>query len=182
MSDIKRKVLEVASPAIVEQRRVRLRHPYSEYLDLIDCQYHGETVNGLPHGMGHIDYNSHEADNWQSFKGYASFQEGRMNGRAILFCGFKNTRVFDASLGIREGKGYSVGGNDEYNGEYRQKVAHGYGRNVSKSGQVFEGLWEEGLMKEGVLLEPGKAPIKQVFDVNRDRIELKSRRTQVPKF
>ena len=126
--------MRVATPAIIEQRRVRLRHPYSEYLDLIDCKYHGETVNGQPHGIGHVDYLSHETDNWQSFKGYASFQDGRMHGRAILFCGFKCTRVFDVNNGVREGKGHTAGGGDDYNGEYRQKVAHGYGRNVSKGG------------------------------------------------
>ena len=47
---------------------------------------------------------------------------------------------------------------------------------------MFEGIWEQGLMMEGVLLESGKAPMKQLFDVARDRIELKSRRSQVPKF
>jgi len=37
-----------------------------------------------------------------------------------------------------------------YNGEFREKEKHGYGQSELENGDVYEGEWHRGLMKEGL--------------------------------
>ena len=78
MRDIEARIKEVVSIPNIEKRRVRIKHPYSEYLDQIDCIFQGEILNEVPHGIGRFEYAVSEVDNWQSFSGFGQFVKGKL--------------------------------------------------------------------------------------------------------
>lgn len=93
------------------------RHPYRDSSETIICNYEGETLNGVPHGIGKIthrtvdaapSYNifgsaignlisslikkrnrahNEEAKNYLDFEGYSTFKMGAMEGMAWLTTG-----------------------------------------------------------------------------------------------
>ena len=41
----------------LESKKIKIKHPISDELNNIICNYIGQTKDGLPHGLGMIDYN-----------------------------------------------------------------------------------------------------------------------------
>ena len=53
----------------------------------------------------------------------------------------------------------------QYNGQYKHKAPHGYGRDTKCDGDVFDGIWKSGLMVEGVVTTKLGALHREVYDI-----------------
>ena len=53
---IKENVKAVQTECVLEKMRIRIRHPFVHEIINIVGEYSGETKDGLPHGLGVVDY------------------------------------------------------------------------------------------------------------------------------
>lgn len=143
---VRKAVREVRSP-VVEEVKIKMRHPIAEGIDNVICSYVGETENGLPHGLGKIDCKSSVAP----FTCFGTFKLGVLQDKAFLFDHEETLHIFDTRNGVRQGRGVIFrDGVMAYNGAFHEKQKHGYGQTELVNGDVFEGQWYRDLMKEGL--------------------------------
>jgi hypothetical protein len=87
-------------------------HPYvvilgeHKFEDLITVCYRGETLNGLPHGLGQVDH-SDIMNKLSSFKGFVTMTNGKIHGGPAIFIrGDGVKQVFDTMVdGRAQGMG-----------------------------------------------------------------------------
>ena len=57
-------------------------HPGNDKWSEIECIYKGETADRLPDGLGYFYW---EGQNKKIGRGFGTFKEGKLNGRALIF-------------------------------------------------------------------------------------------------
>lgn len=109
-----------------------------------ECWYKGNLENGIPTGQG--EYHN---DNESIYSG--EFKNGKLNGKGIQIIGEYR---YEGNFIDNELTGYGklfTNGKLQYEGEFVNTVENGEGKFYEIDGSVFEGTFENGYYKKGIL-------------------------------
>ncbi len=73
---------------------------------MIEVDFEGETLNGIPHGIALLTYNS-KGSGGDSFKGMAFMMDGKINGGPALFIKGNDARYMFSYM--HHGRPYGYG-------------------------------------------------------------------------
>ena len=126
-----------AVQTVLEKMRIRIKHPYNEQITNIVGAYFGETKDGLPHGLGIVDYNyklSSLIGNKGYFRGTGHFENGKFHGKVIFQTSATKSYMMTLDKGKCNGRIFI---NEEdslysYNGSYKKKLENGFGKLTNK--------------------------------------------------
>ena len=108
--------------------KVNMKHPWKEVDWEISCDYEGESIDGVPHGLGRISLTQSQTPSL-NFSGFGHFTNGVLDGPAQIHLngGFVFSGTY--SQGKWEGIGRSFGPNGViyYNGHFKNWSWHGQG-------------------------------------------------------
>ncbi len=130
-------------------------------------QYSGAFLDGKRHGRGSL-YHPDTAHRAIKYKG--SFLDGKFHGNGTMFYrtgGIEFRGSFEKGKKHGEGIEYNVGGSMVFVGTFKQGLPHGNGHEyyVNSSQIKFEGVFERGFPKSGVLFNTdGKKIYKGGFE------------------
>ena len=130
----------------------------SHLLEKVAVTYRGETLNGIPHGLGYLDYTNKEEED-ESFQGCAVMTRGEISGGPALFINGTGTRYSFSHMhqGRPDGSGKSylaegmscpvtdpkvevdASGFAFYVGNYIDGQFDGLGKHFFDDGGIFEG-------------------------------------------
>jgi hypothetical protein len=109
--------------------------------------FRGMVLRGVPHGVGHMEYESSsnnkemKGDTYQGFWDYGDWKEGRVE--------YQNGDVYHGDFGklnVRSGNGqYLWADGRQYQGEWQNDARHGQGQFHYPNGDYFHGTFSHGM-------------------------------------